>query len=261
MCGGPARTGRCSLGASYAVLIMPLLGGCGKTAEELAAEPVSTGDQSVFSAIDVDASLSGYDSVSNARDDAGNFPALPAIRYDATIRVKINAGTSETRVPGLEIFARGKQLTEVGSAGLPQQFDYQGQLDQPLAESAVELTFRYQGSSFSTAVTPLFVTIVSPAQDSPITRDSLPVLSWLGLDQAPALQVLGACGFELEPGEVTNTSVSFRAVLLEPAMEPRDGCSFQLHSSWRLEDEHLAPPFASLKVRRSTSRLHRFTVE
>jgi hypothetical protein len=89
----------------------------------------------------------------------------------------------------------------------------------------------------------------------------LPALSWAGLDQAPVLQVLGACGFELEPNEVTNTSVSFRAVPLEPAREPIDGCSFQLRSSWRLEEEQPAPPFASLKVRRSTSRLHRLILD
>jgi hypothetical protein len=246
---------------SVALLAAPLLGGCGKTAEELAAEPLATGDQTVFSGIQIDVTLSGYDSVSQALDEAGNFPALPAIRYDATIRVKINAGTSETRVPGLEIFARGKELPEIGSAGWPQQFDYQGQLDEPLAESAVDLTFRYQGSSFSLGVPPLFVTVLSPAQDSPITRDSLPVLSWVGLEQAPALQVLGACGFELEPNEVTTSSVSFVAVPLEPAMEPRDGCRFELSSSWRLEEPAQPTPFAGLTVHRSTKRLRRLILE
>jgi hypothetical protein len=268
MCGGIERRdrqystdSRPTLGAVIAVLIVPLLAGCGKTTDELPAEPVATGDQSVFSEIQVDATLSAYDAVDNAPDEAGNFPAVAPIRPGASLRVRINAGTSETRVPGLEIFARGKPLREIGSAGLPQQFDYQGQLDEPLAESAVDLTFRYQDSSFTVAVAPLSVTIVSPAQDSRITRETLPVLTWVGLEQAPTLEVFGVCGFKLEPYEVTNTSVSFRAIPQTPPVGRTDNCTFTLYSSWQLEEEMQPSPFASLKVRRSVKHLHRLTLE
>ena len=242
-------------GVAIGALLLPLAG-CGQTAERSPSEPATTGDQSVFSDISALVQISGFDfedSKSRAAD------GTPLLRYGDSIRVRINDGTRESRVPGLEIFAGEAELSEFGSAGLPEQFTYQGSRVDPLDRRPLELTFRYLGESFSIALVPLFVTIVSPVDNSRFDLDSVPVLVWSELAREPAsLELDGGCRVEFDVREVNSSGASFSARQPDAAFETP--CEVQLESAWSV-DEQPDSPLAALNVQRSTRRLQRLTLE
>jgi hypothetical protein len=176
--------------------------------------------------------------------------------------VWINGGTREGRVPDLRVFQNGTRLNEVGSAGLPQQFNYQGKA----LPSEVELGLRFARDdvSFLLHFSASDVEISAPAEAAELTSGGDLVVTWSGVEQRPAATSIGA-----DPPE--RCPLTFRRSRVDPQQavyfldslgdDPPERCAAELSMSWNIDEPAPDAPFASLKVTRRVQRVRHFGVQ
>jgi hypothetical protein len=255
----PARV----LGACLTLgLVAPAVMGCGKSERHPEATgggdagTSATGDQAVFSEIDVVVELSVGDIVDY---EAAAPTAEPPIRASAYVRVEINGARAETRVAGLQVLVDDVELTESGSAGLPQQFSYQGSVDDAMHGQELELEFRYQASSFPLAIAAPVVELTAPAAEATLSAEEAVTLAWVGAEAPPDPLILGPLGQACKVDLRRASDTTFAPMRDEVGQEPP--CRFEISATWRVEATTPPSPFESLRLERGTRRVQRFTLQ
>jgi hypothetical protein len=211
---------------------------------------ITTGDPRVFAEIAVGASITEYDV-----DNGGAAPSMSVER-----RVRINGGSSESRVAGLRVFVDGVELREVGSATYPEVFGFMSSSIVPQRGAPARFELRYQGSTFSFTVRPLEVEFERPQWNEEVPASESLTVTWSGFERAPVdfhLTVTEPCEVGLVPTEVGKTS---------GVLQPHAGagralpCSTTLEARWVLSEITLESPCRALTVGREAIRRQRMVL-
>jgi len=225
-----------------------------------------TGDQSVFSGIDVRVGVFDYDYVNDAAPEYVRGEVQePPLDFAMMSSIEINGGTADRRVPGLSVFVDGVEAPEVGNAGSPQRFTFQHQLEETVRGQRTLLEIRYQGASFSVGAVPLDVELTSPAAGATVTVNGPLPIRWASLQAEPF-------DFYVDGGRGVDCASPFTTVSIgstEATIAPADAalasagaapCPMEITAQWLLDDGPFpGSPFRSLRVERSTRRILRFS--
>ena len=120
--------------------LMCLTLGCGV---EILAPPAK-GNQGVFRDLSMHLTLNEYDVWNYTQRDANG---VPTIQFNHSIRIRVGGGLTSYREL-LQVFVDGKEVSEVGSAGLPQQYSYLHWVQKPTKNHQYVIEFRYRNASF-----------------------------------------------------------------------------------------------------------------
>jgi hypothetical protein len=219
--------------------------------------PAPSGDQRVFSEIDVEIRTSVGDTFDP------NVATDPPLTTNGGAYVWINDGTSEGRVPGLRVFADGTEIEESGSAAAPPTFSFQYNRSDAVHGQPVDLEFRYQGASVTLRTEPLVVELTSPLAEQTVPADQELVIRWSGVRSAPTELLLSPtdpCTVALERVAIGETEAVFAPVSDPQGNDPP--CRFNLTASWSSgQMPSLSPaPFRSLVLEGGTRRIVAFTI-
>lgn len=227
--------------------------GCGGVATTSQEQPTSAEiNTEVFSKFTVNLSLSEW-------EETAGVSAGP----------KFNKGIRVTTTPvdkDLEVFVDGAAAPLVGSAGLPQQFDYQS-YPEPASHEMVAIEFRYKGATFLLLMAPLEGEIQSPAQGGSIKASDEVKVTWQGPGPQKAEietrhtsdKGVGGCTIAYGPAAVSPGHASFSPQPGKPGGGPP--CTGDAIVSWTAEEKPQGTPFAGVTVWRSLRRVRSFLIE
>jgi hypothetical protein len=179
--------------------------------------------------------------------------------------VFINGGTRDGRVPDLRAFHNDVEMSESGSAGLPEQFSYQGRDHTVRAKIPSTLRLNLHEARYSISVGPSGVAFSSPDEGAALTTRGEFAVRWMGSEQRPTsmgISVLNAasCKVRLGTSESGERETIFKLAAagdVEPGL-----CQLEVNARWTLEDEPVADtPFRTFVISRDVRQTRRFTVE
>ena len=220
-----------------------------------------TGDQTVFSDIDVSILVFGSDFVDpNVSPNAGLVATEPALFVAVGTLVVINGGTEGGRLPGLTILGDAMTLAETSSAAATPSYGFEHRAAERAHGQSMALEFRYQGSSFSFDVAELEVAITSPVAGQVVAGAQPLLLQWSNIAQPPNVASVtprvGSCVIAYtRVGDAT-----FVPSRNEREEEHQPPCLFQASAQWNVGATAPPSPFASLQLTHVVRRIQRFVV-
>ena len=183
-----------------------------------------------------------------------------------SVRVRVGGGLASYREL-LQVYVDGKEVSEVASAGFPQQFEYRHSVQSPIQGHQYVVSFRYRGASFFTKVGMVSGVIRSPAVHQRVHNKEEIRLVWNG-EHSPSsvavdtrffgLKGAGGCALSYQPKTKAKTNNLFVPVWSPSGQKPP--CVGEAKVSW-LRKESMSSPFLELNVTKMTSRLQPFHIQ
>jgi hypothetical protein len=183
--------------------------------------------------------------------------AHPLLAY-----VEINGGRAEGRVPELHVFQNDSELEEVGSAGSPQQFSYQGGPEQSSDEEPLRLRFALANASTVLSFFPSPIDLESPSEGSELHTHDAFSFSWTGTEQAPystsiSTEAPARCPVTFSRRARSEHDATYDVHRSGEVADER--CAARLTVVWMSSEEDLPEtPFESLTVTRRVLRTRSF---
>lgn len=206
--------------------------------------------------------LNEYDAWNYTQRDANG---VPTIQLNHSIRIRVGGGLTSYREL-LQIFVDGKEVSEVGSAGLPQQYSYLHWVQKPTKNHQYVIEFRYRDASFFAKVGMTEGTVKSPALNQRVHNKEVIRLAWDAQNATSSIAVgtrffsgqsSGGCALVYKPKAQTKTNNLFVLIWNESGKKPP--CIGEAKVSW-LNKEKMVSPFTEFSVTKITSRIQPFHI-
>ncbi len=202
--------------------------------------------------------------------DGFDDPSATVARTPSTqsAYVFVSRGGRDGRIPELRVFHGDAELREVGSAGVPQQFSYQG-IQQPVSETPNELRLRLGEASFSHPLEISDVQLTAPEKGEELTTRGEFRVRWTGVAPPKSLGVTPVPDSTCElifRMETRSEDEAVFAVTPRPDLETSPflglgtrSCRADVIAQWELEDEQVTDtPFGEFVIARRAKRTRRF---
>lgn len=207
---------------------------------------------SPFAAIETSIQLIDVDA-----DPRGHGPSgRPLLAY-----VQINGGRAEGRVSKLHVFQNDIELDEVGSAGSPQQFSYQGGPEQSSDGEPLRLRFALADESVELSFLPSPIELESPGEGDELHTRDVFSFHWTGTEQSPysnsiSTESPGRCPVIFSRRTLGDQTAAYDIRRSDEVANER--CAARLTVVWMISEDSPETPFTSLTITRRVLRTRSF---